>query len=262
MRRARIELYRRLIREAAERVFAEHGFAGALVEQIAREADVSIGTLYRVFPGRKAEIYRAIQEHRGTELIGTTRAVGIKAWERRGDVLDAMLEGQAALVEYLMAHPDYLRITLHEEPAWAVPPERATTEQTAMWREGMEGTVLGMRHGIAAGVLVDDDPEAMARTLVAIQQAYLGYWLEDGRRQPRDVVVAALRRQFLRAFCRPEVQAERGLLEPPAASAEATEGNPQTARPRAARPRHGIPPAPTLPTGRSPAGPRTHRSAG
>jgi len=193
-------------------VFAEHGFAAAPVEQIASEAEVSIGTLYRMFPGRKAEIYRAIQEHRGTELIGTTRAVGMKAWERRADVVDAMLEGLAALVEYLMAHPDYLRMTLHEEPAWGVAPKRGTTEQTALWREGMESTVLGMQHGIAAGLLVDDDPGVMARTLVAMQQAHLGYWLEDGKRQSRSVVVARLQRQFLRAFCRPEVLRERELL--------------------------------------------------
>jgi AcrR family transcriptional regulator len=229
VRRARIELYRRLVRDAAERVFAQYGFAAAPVEQIAREADVSIGTLYRVFPGRKAEIYRAIQEHRGTEIIGTTQAIGIKAWERRNDVLDAMLEGQAALVEYLMAHPDYLRITLHEEQAWGVSPEHKSAEQTAMWREGMQGTILGIHEGIKAGLFVDDDPEVMARTLVAMQQAHLGYWLEDGRRRSRDAVVTGLQRQFMRAFCRPEVLLERGL--PGVAAGAAPPARAHAARP-------------------------------
>jgi AcrR family transcriptional regulator len=210
-RQARTDLYRRLICEAAERVFAAHGFAGALVEEIAREADVSIGTLYRVFPGRKAEIYRAIQELRGTELIGSTRAVGLAAWQQRGDVLDAMLEGLRTLVEYVMAHPDYLRMTLHEEQAWALGPQRSTTEQTAMWKAGMEGAAEGMRYGVETGLLVDDDPDLMARTLVAMQQAHLGFWLEEGRQRSSEEVVAALQRQFLRAFCRPEVLAERGL---------------------------------------------------
>lgn len=228
-RRARTELYRRSIREAAERVFAKHGFSNAPVEQIAREANVSIGTLYRVFPGRKAEIYRAIQEHRGTELIGSTQAVGMSAWQRRGDVLDAMLEGLAAMAEYLMAHPDYLRITLHEEQAWAVGPKRSSREQTAMWGEGMQGAVLGMRLAIDAGLMVDDDPELMARTSVAMQQAHLGYWLEEGRRRPEEVV-ACLQRQFLRAFCRPEVLVERRLPGVGTAPAARRRADVQTSR--------------------------------
>ena len=117
MREARAELYRSLVCEAAERVFAAEGFAGARVEEIAREAGVSVGTIYRVFPGKKDEIYRAIQERRGTELIGRTRAIGTAAWERRHDLLDAMLAGLAALVEYFMAHPDYLKVVLREERA-------------------------------------------------------------------------------------------------------------------------------------------------
>lgn len=210
LREARAELYRGLVRDAAERVFAEHGFARARVAQIAREAGVSIGTIYRVFPGRKREIYRVIQEHRGTALIGSTRAIGLETW-RRGDLLDAMLAGLATLVEFFLGHPDYLRLVLREENSWAVGPKRISTEQTAMWREGIKGTVMAMRQGIAEGLLVDDDPEAMARTWVAIQQAHLGYWLEDGERARPAEVVEHLQRQFLRAFCRAEVVAARRL---------------------------------------------------
>jgi hypothetical protein len=149
-----------------------------------------------------------------------------------------MLESQAALVEYLMAHPDFLRITLHEEQAWGVSPEHKTAEQTAMWREGMQGTILGIREGIRAGLFVDDDPEVMARTLLAMQQAHLGYWLEDGRRRSRDIVVTGLQRQFMRAFCRPEVLLERGLPGDADATAPVERAGdvPQIAKPVAARP--------------------------
>ena len=213
LRDARAELYRGLVRDAAERVFAEHGFARARVAQIAEESGVSIGTIYRVFPGRKPEIYRAIQEHRGTTLIGRTHAIGLEAWQQRGNLLDAMVAGLAALVEFFAAHPDYLRLVLREEKAWGVGPARDTTEQTAMWREGIGGAVMAMRQGIAEGLLVDDDPEAMARAWVAIQQAHLGYWLEDGCRARPAEIVARLQRQFMRAFCRPEVVAARKLGE-------------------------------------------------
>jgi AcrR family transcriptional regulator len=213
VREARAELYRGLIREAAERVFAAHGFVGARVEEIAREAGLSVGTIYRVFPGKKQEIYRAIQEQRGTELLGRTRATGMAAWQQRGNVLDAILASVVSFVDYFVAHPEYLRVVLREERAWGVGPARASVEQTVMWREGIEGAVLAMRQGIADGLLVDGDPNLMARSWVALQQAHLGHWLEQGQQADAAVVARQLQEQFLRAFCRPEVLAARGVDE-------------------------------------------------
>lgn len=177
--------------------------AGAHGEAKAQRADA----------GKKREIYRAIQEQRGTELLGTTRATGLEAWQQRGNLLDAILAGVGSLVEYFTRHPDYLRLVLREEKAWGVGPARTRLEQTVMWREGIEGAVMAMRQGIAEGVLVDEDPDLMARSWVAMQQAHLGYWLEQGRRVEAGEVVRRLQRQFLRAFCRPAVVAARRLEE-------------------------------------------------
>jgi hypothetical protein len=82
-----------------------------------------------------------------------------------------------------------------------------------MWREGIEGAVAGMRMGIAQKLLVDDDAEAMARTWMAMQQAHLAYWLEQGMRATTAEITDRLQRQFLRAFCPPEVAAARGVRE-------------------------------------------------
>ena len=206
-------MYRGLVCDAAERVFAAHGFVRARMSQIARESGVSIGTIYRVFPGRKDEIYRAIQENRGTELLGRTRAIGEAAWRQSGDLLDAMLAGIAATVDFFAAHPDFLRLVLREEKAWGVSAKRRSAEQTAMWHEGVVGIVSAMRFGIAERLLVDDDAETMARTWVAIQEAHLGQWVEDGMRATPAEVTARFQRQMLRAFCRPEVLATRRLPE-------------------------------------------------
>jgi hypothetical protein len=65
LRAARAQLYHRLICGAAERVFATYGFARARVEEIARISGVSIGTIYRIFPGRKRNLQR---DNRGAQL--------------------------------------------------------------------------------------------------------------------------------------------------------------------------------------------------
>ena len=205
-------MYRGLVCDAAERVFAAHGFLRARMSQIARESGVSIGTIYRVFPGRKTEIYRAIQENRGTELLGRTRAIGEATWRQRGDLLDAMLAGLAATVDFFAAHPDFLRLVLREEKGWGSA-TRSSAEQTAMWHEGVGGIVSAMQFGIAERLLVDDDAETMARTWVAIQEAHLGHWVEQGMRATPAEIAARFQRQILRSFCRPEVLATRRLPE-------------------------------------------------
>ena len=206
-------MYRGLVCDAAERVFAAHGFLRTRMSQIARESGVSIGTIYRVFPGRKDQIYRAIQENRGTEVLGRTRAIGEAAWRQSGDLLDAILAGIAATVDFFAAHPDFLRLVLREEKAWGSTAKRSSAEQTAMWHEGFDSIVGAMRFGITEQLLVDDDPETMARTWVSIQEAHLGHWVEKGMRATPAEVTARFQRQFLRAFCRPEVLATRRLPE-------------------------------------------------
>lgn len=214
LRKVRASAYRAVVRAAAERVFSQAGFAGTRVEQIAKAAGVSVGTIYRAYPGKKREIYRDIHVHRGTEVLGRAQAAGLRGFQR-GDILDAIVEGIGTMVEYFIEHPDYLRIVLREEKAWAQGPARQSAAQTVMWNEGVGGTVEGIRQAVAAGLLIDDDPELMARTMVAMEHAHLGYWLESGARERADVVAARLCRQVLRAFCPPGVLAARVSLQPP-----------------------------------------------
>src|SRR5690606_2349450 len=47
-----LEARRREILEAAARVFIRRGFDGATMQDIAAEADVSTGLIYRYFPGK------------------------------------------------------------------------------------------------------------------------------------------------------------------------------------------------------------------
>jgi AcrR family transcriptional regulator len=208
VRQVRTEAYRGAIRTAAERVIARYGFAGARVQQIAAEAGMSVGTVYRAYPGKKAEIYREIHLHNGTALLGRAQGAGTAAFQRTGDVLDSMLAGIGAYVAYFLEHPDFLRIVLRDEQAWTQR-ARKSTAQTVMWNDGMGGLEDGVRLGIATGIFVDEPPSVVARTLIAIQQAHLSCWLESDRHEPHGEVVARLHRQLVHAVCRPAIVAER-----------------------------------------------------
>lgn len=60
--------YREAILGAAERVFAERGFAGAKMTDIAREAGTAIGTLYNYFDSKES-ICLSMMESRARELF-------------------------------------------------------------------------------------------------------------------------------------------------------------------------------------------------
>jgi AcrR family transcriptional regulator len=62
-RKARNDVYRQHILEAAEEVFAEKGFEAAKLQDIGTRAGLSMGTIYAIF--QKTELFAAILEGRG-----------------------------------------------------------------------------------------------------------------------------------------------------------------------------------------------------
>lgn len=60
---------RRVLLDAALKVFAERGFAGSAVEAIAAEAGASKVTLYAYFPSGRDELFRELYEEINAELV-------------------------------------------------------------------------------------------------------------------------------------------------------------------------------------------------
>src|SRR4051812_43161863 len=64
--------------QAAAAVFAEQGFEGARVAEIARQAGLSVGAIYNHY-GSKAELLSAVVERRSAEELGRLLATGLPA---------------------------------------------------------------------------------------------------------------------------------------------------------------------------------------
>lgn len=90
--------------DVAERLFAQKGFAGTAVRDIAREAGLTAPSLYNHFEGKQA-LYEAVLA-RGVQplidLMGT-----LSADDDPGSILDAIMD-------HLAAHPDLARLIQHE----------------------------------------------------------------------------------------------------------------------------------------------------
>ena len=195
---AKHALYRQLVLEAGERVFAEKGYDDAKVEEIAREAGLSLGTLYSVFRG-KAEVFRAIHQTADEALL--RRAV-----ERVRDVddpLEAVLAGVRAYAEYFLEHPELLRMHLREGFAWSSADSGAgSRDRTRAWSQGMEMLTRACARCIRAKVFVPGDPALFARMMIASQQVQLAHWIDQGMRPSREAILRDMAEHVKRSFAR------------------------------------------------------------
>jgi AcrR family transcriptional regulator len=216
-KRAKAEMYQRLILEAAEGIFASAGFEDAKIQDIAQGAGISLGTLYTVFPG-KSEIYEAIQAKRGPEILESM----FRALQGHAGVYDACMRGIEAYVRFLVERPAYLRMHLREGLTWTERESLRSAEQRAIWERGVSIAVSLLQAGIEQGYFHGDNPpELLLKMMIASHQVQIKDWLDRGAVVAEvDALVARMQAHFSRAFVRAEhVPAAFGSrAEPPAST--------------------------------------------
>ncbi len=193
-RRVKNDLYRQHILEAAEQVFAERGFESAKLSEISATADLSMGTIYAIFPG-KEDLFRAILDERGQELLQIARGVAAPELTPR-QALEALIE---AYIDYFVAHPGFLRMYLRLGTSWVLGPSLGTESQVRLWSEihALQADVF--RRGVEQGVFADEDPAFLAKIFSAIDQVLLAEWAAGGMKTDRAALADRFRRIIERA---------------------------------------------------------------
>lgn len=114
-RRLAPEVRRERLLEAATTIFAERGYEGTRVEQIADKAGVSPGLLYRHFPGKR-ELYEEVAKLGGQkilELAAEAAAPGPEGARRLESGLDTFFR-------FVEEHHQIWRMLMRDEPDPAV----------------------------------------------------------------------------------------------------------------------------------------------
>lgn len=190
----RARMYRELVFDAAERVFAEKGFRASRMEDIAAEAGISLRTVYATFRG-KNELYRQIEETRIGQLFASV-------------VIDESLPPLPRLVavvrcylDFLVSHPAYLRMHLRQGQTWAVEIDDEGTAVEGRIALGVPELAKIFRAGMDDGTFHAGNPEVAARLMLASQQILLADWVRNGGREPAaqlvDDVVLQIERSFV-----------------------------------------------------------------
>lgn len=204
LRDAKDALYREHILAVAERVFAEQGFAGTRMQDIAAAAGVSLNTLYQSWPG-KEPLYRGLLVERDRQMLARVVARGPAAQA------PASLEQLLALMEvhlhFFLEHPHYLRLQLQEGHAWYHRSAQPTAEEQQMWQRGLTLLQQVFNWGIRQQWLAPAPAADQARLMLAMQQARFANWVLGGMREPHAAVVARIQADFVRQFARPRLAA-------------------------------------------------------
>jgi AcrR family transcriptional regulator len=194
-REMRGELYASAVLTAAEEEFATHGFANARMQRVAQRAGLSVGSIYKLFDSKDA-LYAAIHKLRGPALLERMKAVFAQGGSAPALVRAAIHEHVAFCVE----HPSYLRLQLMRGIAWGTGSGEFTKGEQRDYQRLLKTACAFFEQGIARGELVSEDPKLIATALMAVQQAYLQRWLDDGMREPAASVADRVAALFERMY--------------------------------------------------------------
>lgn len=203
---AKDALYREHILEAAERIFAEQGFANTKMQDIARAVGISLGTLYQAYPG-KSELYRAILITRDSEMFNTVMAKGQQALQQPQSIEQLLCLMQTHL-GFMLEHPDYLRMQLQQGHAWYHSTAWPSREEQQLWERGIGALKFVFAWGQSQGLFIAGDQEDQARLLLTLQQTRLANWVLAGMRESQESVIMQIQADFMRNFCKPAVSAK------------------------------------------------------
>lgn len=157
---------------AAEGVFAESGFAGAKMADIAARAGYSAGNLYNVFASKEA-LFGELLETRGSELLARLEeAIGTDHGPRAGlaRLIDAVLAGVEQHRAFFV-----MLTTVAPNLEWAGP-----REEGRALRERLERLFLRwIERGLRAGELPPGEPAAYACVVQGSLNRYVARWVQQ-----------------------------------------------------------------------------------
>lgn len=180
---------------AAERVFARKGYHAATIEEIAKEAEFAIGTLYNLFKG-KDDIYTRVIEGVVGEFMHAFETEVLPV-EDPAEAIRALVKVRLTL---LHEHREFIRIALQAaagrslDPAQSLPPHLVEVHDLYLQK-----VAEIFERGIAAGVFEPGNPTYLSLCLEGITNAFIAFWSRHDD-APLEQRIATLQDEVARRF--------------------------------------------------------------
>jgi AcrR family transcriptional regulator len=169
---------REVIERAATEVFAERGYGGASIDEIARRSGVSAPVVYDHFAS-KADLHRRLLERHRDELVAVWRAHLLTDQPPEQRIVSAI----DAWAQYVQTHPYAWKMLFRETTG--------DPEAEAVHREVLAGSRALLAPLVAAQPGGDALPHAeMAAELIRSGLTGLALWWQDHPEVPREQIVS------------------------------------------------------------------------
>jgi len=179
------------IRDAALRLFAQHGYAAVSMRQIAREVGVQAGALYNYTPDKQSLLFRLMEGHMA-ELLSSW------ADHRHDEDALSQLENFTRFhIRFHLQRPDAVFIAYMELRNLS-PENFIVIESLRREYETTLETILKL--GVTEGVLLVPDPKIATLAVIAMLNG-VNTWYRDGGRLSLDQVETIYWDMVRRAMC-------------------------------------------------------------
>jgi len=164
--------HRAEILAAAERVFKKKGLEAAKMEDIAREAEFSVGALYTFFRN-KHELCSAVLGMIANEFIRNFELNVVSV----DDGLDALRELVRLRLSHMRAHRDFFRMMLAAKPESSISPDMVLLKDLRVMYDDYVGKVSKLfQKAMKQGRIKRMDPLYAALALEGVLNAFSAHW--------------------------------------------------------------------------------------
>lgn len=187
-RRAREkERHRCEILEAAERVFVRKGYHLATVEEVAKEAEFAVGTIYNFFRN-KEDLYWCVVLKIAQDFIGSFEQDVLS----KGDPEEAIASLIRLRLKHFENHRGFFRVFLETSPASRLDPERMLPAECASLHQHYIERVNGIfARGVEEGIFDEIEPLYLTLCLEGIVNAFVAHW---SKHEPTEALAARERK--------------------------------------------------------------------
>nr|WP_253913119.1 TetR/AcrR family transcriptional regulator [Pseudoruegeria sp. HB172150] len=160
------------IRDAAIKLFAEHGYAAVSMRQLAAEVGVQAGALYIYIPDKQTLLYDLMRDHL-EELLAEWRAMP------KGDDPLQRLEAFVRFhIDHMLARPDAVFVAYMELRNLAPQNYVAITALRGAYEHELERI---LRDGMQQNLMRVPDAKLTTKALLAMMTGVTGWCREGGR---------------------------------------------------------------------------------
>jgi AcrR family transcriptional regulator len=172
------QLRKKDILEAAERVFAKKGFHDTTMNDIARESQFAVGTIYLYFKDKQS-LYFTLMKNKFETIITAVKTEVMQT--DAGSKLKTLIYTQLKNFE---SNKDFFRIFLSESRTNRdVHKENLTKEHIKGFVKHIEFIAQVIKESIEAGVIKRNiDPLRAAYLIAAMMNASVFYWVQNPKK--------------------------------------------------------------------------------